>query len=481
MENLIKLLIAIFVSIGSFSFAQDAFYRTYSGSTFDEGQGIAQMADSGYIITGSTAGFSGSSDAFLTRLDKFGVFEWSKKFGGENSDRGRRVFYEEGEGMWCFGYTNSFNAQSFDFYLFKTDEDGELEWETVLGTPDWERLYDATRLPNGDFILVGETQGADALNEDILVVRIDDLGNEVWMERIQTSGSDVPHAISVLNDTTVIVVGEAFDGTGQAGFILSMHIDGSTNWMNFYEPTLHGTFYDVDIYDNEIYAVGGLIAAGETEPDLWMIRTDDEGVIIYDHVDTYDGTVYISKVKMLGDGRLYVSVISDAPSFNPFTDGVDHYFMKYHQNLFWNGLSRSFSGVNDDLAHQMIETNDGGIAIIGTVSDNRVIDSPGTDITVIKIGENDETEQNPTSDELVSVVEFDNLVVEVFPNPMVNTLTIVTPDNKDVNYSIVSSDGRVQMSGMLTNTSIDVSQLASGAYFLLLQLNNEVKTIKLMK
>jgi len=481
MENLVKYLFIIFLISGSSSFAQDAFYKTYSGSNFDEGQGIAQMADSGYIITGSTAGFSGSADVFLTRLNKFGEFEWSKKIGGENSDWGRRVFYEEGEGMWCFGYTNSFNAQSFDFYAFKTNESGVLEWETVLGTTDWEKLHDAVRLPNGDFILIGETQGANAINEDILVLRLDELGNEVWMERVQTNGSDIPHALSVLNDSTVIIVGESFNGSNQAAFILSMHIDGSTNWMNFYEPSKQGAFYDVDIFDNNIYAVGGLIDTDEIEPDLWMIRTNADGILIYDHIDAYDGTVYFSKVKMVGDGRLYVSVISDAPSFNPFTAGVDHFFMKYHQNLFWNGLSQSFSGVNDDLVHQMIETSDQGIAIIGTVSDNRVIDTPGTDITVIKIGKNDEIEPIAASDELVSIIAFESITVEVFPNPMVNVLHILIPNNSPANYSIISADGREHLSGSLSNSQVDVSQLASGAYFLLIQINNEVKMIKLMK
>lgn len=481
MENLIKYIFIFFLISGSSSFAQDAFYKTYSGSNFDEGQGIAQMADSGYIITGSTAAFSGSADAFLTRLNKFGEFEWSKKFGGENSDWGRRVFYEEGEGIWCFGYTNSFNAQSFDFYIFKTDEDGELEWETLVGTPDWERLHDAVRLPNGDFIFVGDTQGANSLNEDILVVRIDALGNEIWMERIQSTGSDIPHAVSLLNDTTVIIVGESFNGTNQAAFILSMHIDGSTNWMNFYEPSKHGTFYDVDIFDNNIYAVGGLIDTDETEPDLWMIRTNADGILIYDRIETYDGTVYLSTVKMVGDGRLYLSIISSAPSFNPFTDGVDHFFVKYHQDLYMNGLSQSFSGVNDDLVHEMIETNDGGIAVIGTVSDNRVINTPGTDITVIKIGVNDEIVTTATSDDLVSIINFESTSVEVFPNPMMNVLHILTPNNNPANYSIISTDGREHICGSVINSQVDVSQLASGAYFLLIQINNEVKTIKLIK
>ena len=461
--------------------AQEAFYRTYAGSSFDEGHGIAQLSDSGYIITGSTAGFSEASDVFLTRLNKFGEFEWSKKFGGANSERGKRVFYEEGVGFWCAGYSNSLTAQSFDFYMFKTDLDGQLEWETVMGTPDWERLYDAIRLPNGDFVLIGETQGVLSQQEDILVMRVDAAGNQVWMERVQTSGRDFPRAISLLNDTTVIIAGEASNGTNQAALLLSMHINGTTNWMNFYEPALHGTFYDVDTYDNNIYAVGGLISATESLPDLWMIRTDKDGVLIYDHLDVRDSTAYYGAVEMMGDGRLYVSIISDSPSFNPFTDGMDMFVLKYHQNLFWNGFSSSYSGVNDDVFNQIIPTNDNGVALIGTVSDNRVINSPGMQVTVVKIGENDEFEAVATTDELVSVVALADTEVAVFPNPLQEILTIQTDFNGPIDYLLSNPTGQLIQSGRLEEGKLDVSQLSPGIYLLTLRLKGQVRTIRLTK
>jgi hypothetical protein len=481
MENLKTVMVVIFCLVGITSSAQDAFYKTYSGSTFDEGQGIAQMSDSGYLITGSTAGFTGSSDAFIMRIDKFGTQEWTKSYGGENSDWGRRIFYEEGEGIWCMGYTNSLDAQSFDFYVFKTDEDGVLEWEKTIGTPDWEKLRDAKRLPNGDFILVGETQGADALNEDILIVRIDDEGNELWMERIQTSGSDIPYAVSVLNDTTVIIAGESFNGTNQAAFLLSMHIDGTSNWMSFYESTLEGTFYDLDIYDNNIYAVGGLIAAGETKPDLWMVRTDSDGVLIYDHLDVRQETAYYSVVKMMGDGRLYVSIISDSPSFNPYTDGLDMFVSKYHQNLFWNGFSSPYSGVNDDFFHQIIATNDDGIALAGTVSDNRVINTPGTDVTVVKIGPNDEAVVAASNQDLLEIVNFTKGSLQVYPNPMVNELVVKVGSNKVVDYEFYSTDGRIQLSGRLEGGKINVESLSAGIYMLQLHVDGEIRIVKLIK
>lgn len=482
MENLMKhIAVMLFFFLGCYSYGQEAFYKTFSGSLFDEGQGLVQLADSGYLITGSTAGFSGSADAYLMRIDKFGNQEWTKSYGGENSDWGRRVFYEQGVGFWCMGYTNSLDAESFDFYVFKTDELGELEWEKTIGTLDWDRLWDAKRLPNGDFILVGETFGSASQNEDILVVRIDDAGNELWTERIQTSGNDIPHSLSVLNDTTVIIAGESYNGTNQCAFLLSMDINGATNWLNFYEPSLRGVFYGADIFNNEIYAVGGLIAADQTTPDLWMIRADSDGVVLIDYIDELQEIAYFSNIKVMGSGRLYVSLISDSPDLNPFTDGVDLLVLKYYLNLIWNGFSHRYSGVNDDISHQMIGTNDNGIALVGTVSDDRVNNSSGTDVTVIKIGENDEVMGIAEEEDLLYVLHVENNSFEVYPNPMTNELVITIPNDKLVEYTFFSTVGRVQLSGSLSGGKIDVSVLPTGLYLLQLKCGNEYRTVKLVK
>ena len=50
MRILISFLI---ISFSWFSYGQNSFFKLYSGSGYDHGEGIAQLEDSSYAITGS--------------------------------------------------------------------------------------------------------------------------------------------------------------------------------------------------------------------------------------------------------------------------------------------------------------------------------------------------------------------------------------------------------------------------------------------
>ncbi|MFM8242588.1 MAG: hypothetical protein ACKN86_07265, partial [Crocinitomicaceae bacterium] len=90
MRILIIFLFAVFAFSG---FSQISFYKLYSGTGYDKGEGVVQLADSSYTITGSSSSWSGNSDAFLLHLDSLGNYKWSRNYGGDEADIGRRVLF----------------------------------------------------------------------------------------------------------------------------------------------------------------------------------------------------------------------------------------------------------------------------------------------------------------------------------------------------------------------------------------------------
>ena len=91
MENLIKkvVLAAFILLIVNGVSAQIQFYRAYSGNGYDRAYGVAQLLDSGYLVTGSSSSFEEApSQAFLLRLDKYGDFVWSRAYGGPEFEEG---------------------------------------------------------------------------------------------------------------------------------------------------------------------------------------------------------------------------------------------------------------------------------------------------------------------------------------------------------------------------------------------------------
>ena len=82
------LVVGLFLSVASFG--QISFYKVYSGNGYDKGEGIAQLPDSGFLVTGSSSSFGDApSQVFLMRLDSMGAFQWSKAYGGIEFEEGK--------------------------------------------------------------------------------------------------------------------------------------------------------------------------------------------------------------------------------------------------------------------------------------------------------------------------------------------------------------------------------------------------------
>jgi len=83
----------------------------------------------------------------------------------------------------------------------------------------------------------------------------------------------------------------------------------------------------------------------------------------------------------------------------------------------------------------------------------------------------------------LSIEYFEISDVEVFPNPIQNTFRIETEDFLNSNVSILDQSGRVvyEHQDLTPNCEIDISNLTSGCYFLMLNNVNKSITIKLIK
>ena len=81
----------------------------------------------------------------------------------------------------------------------------------------------------------------------------------------------------------------------------------------------------------------------------------------------------------------------------------------------------------------------------------------------------------------LSIEEFTNQSIDVFPNPTNNTLYVKL--NKKASYSLLDGIGKIRMVGDLfkAENSINLSQLASGIYFLKIKTNNQVEIKKVVK
>ena len=97
----------------------------FGGSGDEIGKSVRQRNDGGYIVAGFTESFgNGGNDIWLIKTDSDCNQEWSRTFGGSNNDYGESVRQTDDGGYIVTGWTNSSGSGGYDFWLIKTDPDG---------------------------------------------------------------------------------------------------------------------------------------------------------------------------------------------------------------------------------------------------------------------------------------------------------------------------------------------------------------------
>lgn len=461
----------LFSSFLAFNQGATSFYKTYFTSPFENGQGVVQLPNGGYAVTGSSASFSGGSNqAFIMVVDELGNQVWTKAYGGNQSDWGRRIFHEPGIGYWVVGFSNSTPSGNFDVYMFQTDEAGELLWEKHFETNNWERVWDAKRLSNGDFIIVGETEGSTTNNKDGFMMRVDDTGESIWYNEISTSEDDIIYAVDVQNDSLFWVGGKSTNLLDETSAIISQyHINGTEEITSFWDQSGGvGVIRDLFFYDGQIYAAGGIQSSGNDYLNNWLVRSDLNGDIIDEFSQNYQDDDYASNIAVLGFNRVYWSHWTSSPDGNVYPGGPDLILLKFTSNLYFFNFSMSFSGYDPDECHQIIPTSDGGLLMVGFVSDEKEFFSEGTHVVLIKVGPNDEVDPNRTfGDDLVSTIENENFNQEylVYPVPFGDEINF-SSNLENAAFKVFDISGRQVENGIANNGTINLSKLNSGAYYI---------------
>lgn len=474
--------------VSSFADGQIAFRKLYSNNGYDYGQGIVQLPDSSYVICGSSSSFGeGPSEAFLLKIDSLGNYIWSNHYGGSESEWARRVLYKDGDCFFGCGYTNSFGNGGYDIFLFKTDLNGQLQWQKTIGGSNWEKVNDAILTPDNGVLMVGETNSTLNGDNDIYVVNTNYDGDTIWTKRIGGLGEDRAYSVELLNDSTFFLAGEIYvsDSLLTKGFVSRMKFDGTIEWIdtigNNGNYGLRGI--DLDVASNKVSYVGWQQPIGATLKNSLFGKVNYNAVFDFEQVEVpSSGEKIIELITNYGDlGKNYMCFsYFDASSFN---DGYDVGVSKVGEGLYWDGIITSINYPLEDAPGEIIPTNDGSAIYLGYTSG---LGTGGGNVYVMKIGPNDvfpPIEFDPVPFSLVTVIEnqFES-GISVYPNPFNETLNFNASQLNEVQYVIRDITGKLIQSGnFIENMKLNTSFWNSGVYLIQLILENQEYRFKHIK
>jgi hypothetical protein len=308
------LLLAVFISIGADSHAATGFERVYGGPDLDRGVFVSTTKDSGYIAVGATKSFGeGDEDVYLVRTDSHGEILWSKTYGGADQDFGWSV-HEAPDGFVLAGFTKSFGKGEFDFYLVKTNLDGESEWSETFGGEGSDRCWALALTSDGGFVLAGETTNSGKGKEDCFLVKTDSLGTLLWSQTYGGEKGDRCFSVVQADDGGYVLAGQTYsEGAGDRdAYVIKTSALGELEWSKTFGGEASDVGHSVTRASDGSFVVTGYTTSFATMgDDPYLIKIDAQGKTRWTSVLSIEGTNHTLAGEQATDGGFFLVGFSE--------------------------------------------------------------------------------------------------------------------------------------------------------------------------
>jgi hypothetical protein len=453
--------------------AQVQFNKNFGGTSEDQGRSVRQTLDKGYIVAGATSSFgSGGMDIFIVKTDSMGMHQWSKPYGGVNTEWAHSVIQlpSPDSGYVAAGYTNSFGSGGYDVYVMRLNTMGDTLWTRTYGGADWDFGYCIRQTADGGFIIAGTTSSYGGANENIYLVKTNASGDTTWTKTIGGQWEDQGMWVEQTQDLGYIVSGytNSFGAGNYDLYYMKLDSNGDTVWTK----TLGGTEDDRSYCIRET-STGEFVLAGYTESfgysgsnDFYLVKTFSSGDTIWtQRMGAWDDERAFA-LDIASDGGYVLAGLTAGPSYHNI------YIYKTDMNGYYQ-LANTPGGADAETAYSVQQTTDGGYIMAGSTNsygyglyDFYLVKTDGVGATspFNSIGE----VRSPTPG------------LSIFPHPVGSSAQLMLPSElkheKDLSLHIMDITGREVLTKKIgTNTGailFERGDLEAGIYIYVLSGKN---------
>jgi hypothetical protein len=259
------------------SLLNNSWYKTFGGEGNDGFYGLVEAHDGGYIAAGFTNSLGeGSYDAWLIKTDEKGNLEWEETYGGGNDDRFSFI-QKISEGYIIVGRNDN------DLWMVKANEDGEIIWDYTYGGTKSDFAWGVWQTHDSGFIISGDTESFTPQDTSHMwVIKTDENGIEQWNN---TYGGDEYFSegkkVIQTNDGGYIIIGSSWL-LDEWCDILIVKIDGNgiVEWEKKIELDLATISISIEEKPNGNFLISGSIGELFKGCMALILEIDIDGNII---------------------------------------------------------------------------------------------------------------------------------------------------------------------------------------------------------
>jgi len=340
--------------------------KTFGGFDDDRIYSVKQTSDGGCIILGETESYGSEEEGYtwLIKTDSYGNEIWNKTVGGQ-TNFGTSVTETRDGAYMIIGGSNDRE----DVWLMKMDPNGNEMWNRTFGRQYEDIGISVQQTSDGGYIITGQTESWGYFTNDVLLIKTDSLGNEIWNKTF--GGLDCDGGISVIEnkDSDYIILGftSEYGAGGNDIWLIKTDSSGNEKWNSTFGGSNDEEGHFVQETRDGGYVIKGFTESYRTgEKNVWLIKTDSHGKEVWNK--TFSGSCKYSNNYDAGIGAHetddggYV-VLGQTWSHNSEESG---YFWLIKTDSYGNEIwNRSFYGSDEDCVGTIQLTDDGGYVILG--------------------------------------------------------------------------------------------------------------------
>lgn len=338
---------------------------------------------------------------------------WEKSYGGKHAEY---LFDAQPTADYGFilagssisgktGNKEDANKGDLDYWLWKMDEKGDLDWQKSFGGSGVDMLKSIRLTSDGGFILAGISNSNKGLDkkedakgqDDFWIIKLDAKGNELWQQTIGGSGQEKLQTICQTRDGGYViggtsasyktrkddkgvldVFGKTEDTRGNLDYwIVKLKKDGKIEW----QKTLGGIYVD-ELKDLLVLPNGNILAGGYSNSpqsgdktqdnygmgDFWLVELSNEGQLLWQQTLGAEADDNLFAIELTSDGGFMVGGNSNSASSNMKSkaskNGSDFWILKFDTDKVLQWQETYDYGTRDVLT-SIVENKDGSFLIGG--------------------------------------------------------------------------------------------------------------------
>ncbi len=259
----------------------------------DQGTGVALANDGtvvacGYVdVTGITQGFG-----WISKVNPAtGEATWSHQYSGGSQSIFTDIARTNDGGFICGGWARNPANNDQNYWLLRVNPDGDSIWSRTYGHEFANQATSVNVAPDGGFVIAGRSHSlpGGAGGHDWWILKTNSNGDSLWSARVGNPDEDTAYDMIVTAGNNYLVGGRSIlDSTGAARMAL-FGPTGTVLWDHLYEfdanVEIHGLFQGSSGL--------GYIACGaqhglNQNNDVMLMETDDAGNLLWHKKFTFD-------------------------------------------------------------------------------------------------------------------------------------------------------------------------------------------------